>query len=112
MIISIVSDELENFEEVQSLLEYIDHFNVHFTLLLRRYKRFREIDDIHNTDIDVITYLDMIVVQLRAMIIESPYYKKNYTAQILLRKIGEDELANRIDSMLEEPFIPESDFTI
>lgn len=112
MIISIVSDELENFEEVQSLLEYIDHFNVHFTLLLRRYKRFREIDDIHNTDIDVITYLDMIVVQLRAMIIESPNYKKNYTAQILLRKIGEDELANRIDSMLEEPFIPESDFTI
>lgn len=112
MIISITSDEQDDFEDLQLLLEYIDHFNVHFKLLLRRYKRYTEIDDIHNTDISVITFLDMIVVQLRAMIIESPNLKKNYTAQILLRKLGEDALADRIDSMLNEPFIPESDFTI
>ncbi len=112
MVITITSDEVAEPNEVNSIIEFVDHFNVHFTLLLRRYKRFKEIDDIHNTDIDVITYLDMIVVQLRAMIIESKNYKNNYTAQILLRKFGEDELANRIDTMLEESFIPESDFTI
>ena len=104
--------ELRNADELMSLAEYIEHFNVHYKLLLRRYVRFKEIDDIYNTDIDVITYLDMIVVQLRAMCIESPRLKNNYTAQILLRKLGEEELAKKIEDMLEEPFIPESDFTI
>ena len=56
---------------------YIDHFNMHYKLLLRRYKQYTEIDDIHNLDIDVITYLDIIIVQLRAMCIESPKLKKN-----------------------------------
>ena len=104
--------ELRNADELMSLAEYIEHFNVHYKLLLRRYVRFKEIDDIYNTDIDVITYLDMIVVQLRAMCIESPRLKNNYTAQILLRTLGEEDLAKKIEDMLEEPFIPESDFTI
>lgn len=51
-----------------------------------------------------ITYIDMIIVQLRAMCIENERYKNNYTAQILLRKIGEDALANNIDKMLSEEF--------
>ncbi len=104
--------EENNADELMSLAEFIEHFNVHYKLLLRRYRRFKEIDDVFNTDIDVITYLDMIVVQLRAMCIESPCLKKNYTAQTLLRKVGKDELADKIDAMLEEPFIPESKFTI
>lgn len=104
--------ETAGIDNLTALAEYIDHFNVHYRLLLRRYKRFQEIDDIYNTDIDVITYLDMIVVQLRAMCIESPHLKSNYTAQILLRKLGESELADRLDKMLEEPFIEVTDFTI
>ncbi len=104
--------DAENADELLNLAEFIDHFNVHYKLLLRRYKRFKEVNDIFNTDIDVITYLDMIVVQIRAMCIESPNLKKNYTVQILLRKVGEDQLAARIDAMLDEAFIPESDFTI
>lgn len=94
----------EEYAEQLQLLEFIRHFNVHFALLLRRYKRFREINTIGNDDIDVITYLDMIVVQLRAMCIESERYKKNYTAQILLRKVGEEAIAQRIDDMLQEDF--------
>ena len=86
------------------LIQYIEHFNMHYRLLLRRYKRFTEIDDIHNTDIDVITYLDMIIVQLRAMCIESPNLKKNYTAQNLLRMMNRDDLAQKIDDMLAEEF--------
>lgn len=106
--------ELENqqSDDLMQLSEFIEHFNIHYKLLLRRYNRFKEINDISNTDIDVITYLDMIVVQLRAMCIENTSRKKNYTAQILLRKVGEEELANKIDEMLEEPFIPSTDFTI
>ena len=94
------------------IAEFIDHFNIHYKLLLRRYARFKKINDVFNTDIDVITYLDMIVVQIRAMCIESPNLKNNYTAQNLLHKVGENELADRIDAMLDEPFIPETDFTI
>ena len=91
--------------EILELFEYIEHFNIHFRLLLRRYKRFKEIYSISNaTNIDVITYIDMIIVQLRVMCIENERYKNNYTAQILLRKIGEDALANNIDKMLSEEF--------
>lgn len=85
-------------------LQYIDNFKMHFKLLLRRYRRFIEVDLIYNTDIDVITYLDMIIVQLRAMCIESQYQKNNYTAQNLLRLMKRDDLANNIDNMLAEQF--------
>ena len=90
------------------LLQYIKHFSMHYNLLLCRYKRFTEIYDIHNTDIDVITYLDMIIVQLRAMCIEneSSGLKKNYTAQNLLRLMGRNDLAQKIDDMLALEFFP------
>lgn len=104
--------EENELDELTSLGEYISHFNIHYRLLLKRYMRFKEIDKVFNSDIDVITYLDMIVVQLRAMCIENPRLKKNYTAQILLRKLGEEDLAKKIDTMLEEPFIPGTDFSI
>ena len=92
-------------EEMLELFEYIEHFNIHFKLQLRRYKRLKDIYSIQNAkDIDVITYIDMILVQLRAMCIENERYKNNYTAQILLRKIGEEDLANKIDEMLNEEF--------
>ena len=92
-------------DEMLELFEYIEHFNIHFKLLLRRYKRLKDIYSIENAkDIDVITYADMILVQLRAICIENERYKNNYTAQILLRKIGEDDLANKIDEMLNEEF--------
>ncbi len=101
-----------NIDNLMELNEFIKNFNIHYKLLLRRYERFKEINDIHNKDIDVITYLDIIVVQLRAMCIESKNYKKNYTAQILLRKTGKNEAADRLDALLEERFIPSTDFTI
>ena len=101
-----------NIDNLMELNEFIKNFNIHYKLLLRRYERFKEINDIHNKDIDVITYLDIIGVQLRAMCIESKNYKKNYTAQILLRKTGKNEAADRLDALLEERFIPSTDFTI
>lgn len=107
-----VTQEIDDSDSLLGLGEYIEHFAIHYRLLLKRYKRFKEIDNIHNTDIDVITYLDMIVVQIRAMCIESQNLKENYTAQTLLRKLGKNDLADKIDNMLNEPFIPETDFSI
>lgn len=93
--------ENRNVHEIAALGEYIKHFNIHYNILLRRYQRFVEIDEPLNDDIDVSTYFDMIIVQLRAMCIESPNLRSNYTVQILLRKVGEDKLADKIDYMLE-----------
>lgn len=104
--------EEQNSDDLMELAEFIRHFNIHYALLLRRYKRFCEINNSPNMDIDVITYLDMLVVQLRAMCIESPRLKKNYTASVLLRKVGEEALADKLEKMLDEPFIQETDFTI
>ncbi len=103
----------EEYIEQIKLVEYIENFNIHFALLLRRYRRFREINRIDNKDIDVITFFDMIIVQLRAMCIENERYKSNYTAQILLRKVGEGTLADKIDNMLSQEFLVGcTDFTV
>lgn len=108
-----IDKDEKNIDELVELAEFIEHFNIHYKLLLRRYARFKKINDIYNTDIDVITYLDMIIVQLRAMCIESSYLKKNYTAQILLQKVGEEALAFKLDAMLQEEFLEDvMDLTI
>lgn len=105
--------EQHNAAESELPFEYIKYFDIHYSLLLRRYERFREINKIQNHDIDVITYFDMIVVQLRAMCIENDRLKKNYTAQILLRKLNKPKLADELDAMLNEEFMDGfTDFTI
>jgi len=96
--------ELTDWSKIRDVSIYINHFNTHYRLLLERYKRFCEIDYIYNTDIDVITYLDIIVVQIRSMCIENKNYKKNYTAQNLLRKLKRDDLADKLDIMLNAEF--------
>ena len=103
----------EKINEILMIEEYIGNFNIHFKLLLQRYKRFREVNRIDNRNIDVITYFDIIIVQLRAICIENERNKNNYTAQILLRKFGREELADKIDDMLNQEFlIGFNDFTI
>lgn len=94
------------------LLEYIKNFKMHYKLLLRRYRRYKEIYRIDNTDIDQITYFDMIIVQLRAMCIESPGLKDNFTVQNLFHRLGKEELVEKIDNMLDESLIGDGDFTI
>ena len=88
----------------QELLSIVKHFRMHFELLCRRYAKFKSIPKLNNKEIDLITYLDIIVVQIRALCIERQDLKKNYTAQNLLRIIGRDDLAQRIDTMLDTPF--------
>ena len=88
---------------------YLDQFSMHYKLLLRRYERFKEVNNINNLDIDVITYLDTLIVQLRAICIENEKLAKNYTIQNLLRHVKRDDLAKKIDDMLAEPFFSHRD---
>ena len=98
-----------NLDALDQLSLFIKNFNIHYSLLLRRFKRLKEIDYPLNTDIDVITYLDMILVQVRSFCLESEKYHNNYTAQNLLRRLGRDDLAEVINTMLEEQFFEYKD---
>jgi len=99
--------------EAIALIEYIKSFSVHYDLLLQRYQRFEMLNVSPVATIDVSTYLDMIVVQLRAMCLENPKYENNYTIQILLRKVGEDTVAKKVEAMLDEQFFLDTeDFPI
>lgn len=98
---------------MMDLANYIRNFNIHYSLLIRRYERFKKINIIGGDSTDIITYFDMIIVQLRALCIENSRYNKNYTAQILLTKVGEKEVAQRIDNMLDKNFfIDSSDLSV
>ena len=91
-----------NMSVLEQLGIFIENFNIHYSLLLKRYARFKEIDYPQNLDVDVMTYLDMILVQIRSFCIEKG--KNNYTAQSLLKRLGREDLAERIDYMLAEKF--------
>lgn len=101
-------------EHTRENFDFLEHFNIHYTLLLRRYEQFKKLDGMNVTNLDGSTYFDMIIVQIRALCIESPRLKKNYTAQVLLRKIGKADLADKLDAMLDSPLndVVEEDYTI
>ena len=90
-------------EEQTNLILYVVHFNVHYRLLMERYEHLKRAYKPEMT-IEFGTYLDIILVQLRAMFIESSSYSKNYTSQILMRKLNENGIANEIDAYLDSEF--------
>ena len=61
--------DVKQLEQITKIMFYIKNFDIHFRLLLRRYERFCEINRLGNKDIDVLTYLDLIIVQLRAILV-------------------------------------------
>lgn len=85
-------------------IRFVKNFESNLNLLKRRYERFKEINNPLNSDIDVSTYFDMIIVQLRAMCIENDRNGNNYTIQILLQKIGKSEEAEKINKMFNRYF--------
>lgn len=90
-------------QEIMDYIQFVVHFNVHYKLLVERYKHLVAIDR-PGMNLDISTYQDMIVVQIRAMFIESANLQNNYTGQNLLRILGEPELAEKIDTFLDSPF--------
>ena len=91
-------------QEIMDYIQFVVHFNVHYKLLVERYKHLVAIDR-PGMNLDISTYQDMIVVQIRAMFIENANLQNNYTGQNLLRILGEPELAEKIDTFLDSPFI-------
>ncbi len=100
-------------EEILFLSDFIEHFNAYYTLLLKRYARYKT--NVNGNDIDANTYFDMIMVQLRAILAEDTdrcENRNNYTILVLLRLLKENEKIEMISAMLNKPFFSDSDFSI
>lgn len=74
-------------------------FQKNISLFVQRITKF---DSIEKCSEDYHVYFDMILVQIRAMFIENPRYKNNYTGQVYLRKLGMYKEVDIINSYLEE----------
>lgn len=92
-----------NLEDRFYFLERMKIFDSYVTILVQRYDKFSKLS--LNETVDWFTYFDMIIVQLRALCVENARYSSNHTLQITLRKLGKDDLADRIDTFLETTLI-------
>lgn len=80
-------------------MDYLKVFSGNLELLLNRYAKFKDIPN--SNVVEYFTYFDIIIVQLRAMCIENERYENNYTVQVLMRKVRQDNLADRLDRYLQ-----------
>ena len=77
-----------------------EQFNMYFceyyALFIKRIERMKELDN----DTDRRTYLDMLFISIRALLIEQEKNKSNYTLQNFLRRNGQDALICKINDYL------------
>lgn len=95
-----------NVEAVLYIEEFQMHFNENYLLLCERYRRFVDIINDNNIKaIDVETYLDMILVQLRSLLLDDKWDSekklKNYTVQSILSMCKDTTIKNKIDQLLD-----------
>ncbi len=98
----------DDITKVVELNRFLKSFSIHYQILLDRYAKYKELDKLDNDNLDVGTYFDIIIVQLRALCLENSSNKNNYTIQTLFRKFNKPEYADRIDAMLDQEFLPAS----
>ena len=84
--------------------EYFSYFNEYYQLLLMRYERLNELRENNEWSLDAETYLDMIIVQLRALLCEkkvSQEFPFKYTIQQVLSMDVDDARLNAINALME-----------
>ena len=88
-------------------IEYVNHFNEYYQLLLDRYERFCELRESEEWSLDLDTYFEMIIVQLRALLLErgSNVVTGNYTIKNILSLSEDIEAWNVIEKTLNEVMI-------
>ena len=88
------------------LTEYQLYFNENYQLLRERYSRLLELIDEHQGyNLDVHTYFDMIMVQLRALLLDDKWNNnkafKSYTVQGILSMTIDDGVQSEIQKLLD-----------
>ena len=88
-------------------IEYSNHFNEYYQLLLDRYERFCELRESEEWSLDLDTYFEMIIVQLRALLLErgSNVVTGNYTIKNILSLSEDTEAWNVVEKTLNEVMI-------
>lgn len=105
-----MDEKLVTMEVELYLREYISYFNEYYGLLLERYERYKELRKTTNEiTLDIETYFDILIVQLRSMLLETRDNQNvafgNYTIRNIIF-LGEDTSPwNDIESMLNEVLI-------
>lgn len=84
----------------------------YFRLILQRYTHYEELVENRKSQDEICAYSDLLVVHLRALLIENPKYKKNYTLQNFLHKMGRDDLVNDLNNFLSHPIYDEWDLSL
>ena len=89
--------------------EWVSYFNEYYSLLLDRYERFKELRASGNS-FDAETYLDIIIVQLRSLMLDKRGNKESgvgsYTFQNICALADDKNAANRLDDLINSVLIP------
>lgn len=90
-------------------IEFQSNFNNNFELLVYRLNKLKTLSPFdYCNHFEWLTYSDSIITQFRAMFMENQQKKTNYTYQIFLKDIGENEKADAIDKYLDQAFFNSS----
>lgn len=101
---------IDTAEVMMYIEEYVSFFNDQYVLLKERYDRFKELRSEKGWCLDTETYIDMIIVQLRSIMIENTQKGArafgNYTIQSILSITEDENNAKKIDELLNTILIP------
>lgn len=97
---SVSNEEVEKikYEFYSNLEDFEKRLFNNLELLISRVNKLK---DVERGSLDYWTYYDAILTQIRAMFIETPKLKKNYTVQNYLIKIGQKEIAQEIQDYMD-----------
>ena len=94
-------------DELMKFAKFSSKFICNLNLLKRRINKFLSLPKISKTqeeECEWFTYYDAILVQVRALLIESKSRKKNYTLQNYLRLLNREKIADILDAYLDSDF--------
>lgn len=98
-----------NEQDIMILLKHkrcLNFFESNYYLMKERFKKYQEMNYRGNSSIDVITYFDILIVQLRSMCLERNT-ERQCTVQQALKIINRKDLADLIDTVMNKPFSPD-----
>lgn len=95
------NEEMEKIKEefYGNLGDFEKRFFNNLDLLISRINKLKVAE---RGSLDYWTYYDVILTQIRAMFIETPKLKKNYTVQNYLINIGQKEIADEIQTYMDK----------
>ncbi len=106
---NITETELKNTLETKQFAKTLSGY---FDLFYRRYKHYEYLVENRKDPDEIWAYSDLLIVHLRALIIENESLRNNYTLQNYFTSIGREDLKNELNQYLLSPLYDEWDLTL